>query len=122
MPRRSCRDRWSIRLLGGVVLVLFGLLTPDAEANPGFSLGLNEIFPRPSPDPTAAIQPANIKAPAAATGSSIVYAPPDILVQPRPLPARLPGDAVAMFKVPLTWEGRDWRRLGLGIVAAGVIV
>jgi membrane-associated phospholipid phosphatase len=47
---------------------------------------------------------------------------PKVVEQPRPFPARVPGDFVALLKAPVSWDDRDWRRLGLGVVAVGAAV
>ncbi len=40
---------------------------------------------------------------------------------PKPFPVRIKGDFVGLVKAPLTWDGGDWGRLGLGIAVVGAV-
>jgi hypothetical protein len=50
-----------------------------------------------------------------------LYPTAGVYTPPRAFPARVPGNFAAMVKMPLVWDGRDWRRLGLGVAAVGAV-
>jgi len=102
----------------GVVILGAGLAAAGTE---GFSLGLER-----------AIAPGFVAGPTSAPDWQTCIPcplppgdPPQSLDftigQPRAFPARLADAPPASALAPLGWEGADWRKLGLGVMAVGVV-
>jgi membrane-associated phospholipid phosphatase len=109
--------RW-ISLVPWTLAVVLDLSATVAHAGTnGFGLGL-EHMPMPSSGDRQSQEPSST--PWQRPDEPIQLLPPAVHQTPA-FGARLRDDVVSLAMVPLEWEGADWRKLGLGVLAVGAV-
>jgi len=96
------------------MVLLVGVAAPVSAQE--FHLALDELFPAPAP--IAQQREAAPPSGAPAEPSHVLPATPAKLPA---LPLRLGKDITALAVAPLKWDGSDWQRLSLGVLAVGAV-